>query len=198
MSYAKSLKDLMERLTRLPGIGPRTAERLAFHILHWSDEEAKGLADAIVEVKKKISYCPDCHNLIQDGQCRICTDGYRDRKTICVVGEPNGLAAIENAGHYKGLYHVLLGTLSPLEGVGPDDLTIKPLVRRIKEKDIEEVILATDADAEGEATAHYLGKILKPLGVKVTRLASGIPVGASVDYTDKATLARALDGRREF
>jgi len=196
MSYAKALRDLVHTLTRLPGIGPRSAERVAFHILRHSEEEAKALAEAILDVKKRVAYCPDCHNLIQDDICKICNDGYRDRKSLCVVSQPNSLAAIEGAGEYKGLYHVLLGALSPLDGVGPDDLTIRPLLKRIKEKGIEEVLIATDADVEGEATATYLAKMIKPLGVNVSRLASGMPVGASVDYMDKATLARAIEGRR--
>ena len=198
MSYAKALKDLVQIFTRLPGIGPRSAERIAFHILRKSDEEARVLAEAILEVKKKVSYCPECHNLIQDEVCKICSDGYRDRKIICIVSQPNSLAAVESACEYKGLYHVLLGTLSPLDGVGPDDLTIRPLLKRIKDQGIEEVIIATDADAEGEATAHYLNKVIRPLGPKVSRLASGIPVGASVDYMDRATIARAIEGRNQL
>jgi len=198
MSYVQVLRELIQALSKLPGIGTRTAERLAFHILRMSDEDAKMLSSAILEVKSKVSYCPECHNLIQDGQCRICTDGYRDRKVVCVVSQPNSLAAIERAGEYKGLYHVLQGTLSPLEGTGPEDLTIASLLKRVKGTGIEEVIIATDADAEGEATALYIVKALKPLEVKITRLASGIPVGGSVDYTDRATLARAIEGRRAF
>lgn len=198
MIYPKVVEELMNALCKLPGIGPKTAQRLAFYILRSSKEEARKLADSIIKTKETVFYCKDCFNLSENELCPICEDTTRDKQTICVVEDPRDILAIDKTGSFRGLYHVLLGAINPLEGIGPEDLKIKELLLRLNSNKINEVIIATDSDPEGEATALYLLNILKPLGVKVTRIAHGIPVGSSLEYADRATLSRALEGRHEI
>jgi recombination protein RecR len=196
--HAKPIDDLIEALTKLPGIGRKTASRLAFYILRSSPTEAQGLARAILDVKEKIRLCSICFNLTDEEPCRICQDERRDREILCVVEGPNDLIAIENTGAFNGGYHVLHGTISPLEGVGPDDIKIKELMDRIQRERVVEVILATNPTVEGGATALYLTDLIKPLGVKVTRIAYGIPMGGEIEYSDGMTLSKAIEGRREI
>jgi recombination protein RecR len=196
--YSKSLERLIAALHRLPGIGPKSAQRLAFYILKSPKEEVNELAQAILIGKEKMRSCSICGYISDIDPCSICQDPTRDTSTICVVEEPQDIFVFEKMGEYKGTYHVLVGALSPLDGVGPDDLKIKELVTRIEKGQIKEVILATDPNAEGEATATYLSKLIKPLGVKVTRLALGMPIGGDLEYTDEVTLAKAMEGRREL
>lgn len=196
--YTKSMGDLINELVKMPGIGPRTAERLAFYILKIPKEQARLLSYAIISLKDNITFCKNCFNLSEDETCRVCSDITRDTSLICVVEEPKDIIAIEKTNGYKGLYHVLLGALSPLDGIGPDELKIKELISRIRSTTINEIIIATSSNTEGEATALYLTKLIKPLGVKLTRIAYGIPVGSNLDYTDQATLAKALEGRTEL
>ncbi len=196
--YAESLSKLIQRFGKLPGIGRKTAERLALYILRTSPEETRALAQAIMEVKEKVGYCRICNNLSQEEVCQICEDDTRDRSTICVVEEPHDIIAIEKTQKFRGRYHVLLGALSPLEGIGPGDLKIEQLLERIKSERIEELIIATNCDSEGETTALYLTRIIRPLGVRLTRIAHGIPLGSNLEYADQATLGRALEGRREL
>lgn len=197
MSLPEPVLRLIEELQRLPGIGPKGAQRLAFHILKTPREQADRLTDAVRAVKEQVTYCSVCSNITDSDPCAFCRDADRDRRLICVVEEPQNVAAIEKARDYKGTYHVLMGTLSPLQGIGPDDLKIKSLLTRIGAGGVEEVILATNPTVDGEATAIYLARLLKPLGVRVTRIATGIPVGADLEYTDEVTMHRALEGRRE-
>jgi recombination protein RecR len=197
MSLPEPVLRLIEELQRLPGIGPKGAQRLAFHILKIPREQADRLTDAIRAVREQVTYCSICSNITDTDPCSFCRDADRDRRLICVVEEPQNVAAIEKARDYKGTYHVLMGTLSPLQGIGPDDLKIKSLLSRIGAGGVEEVILATNPTVEGEATAIYLARLLKPLGVRVTRIATGIPVGSDLEYTDEVTMHRALEGRRE-
>ena len=196
--YPQAVIRAIENLNKLPGIGPRTAERLTIFLLKSPTEEVESLATAIGELKEKVSYCSVCGNLSEERQCFICRSAKRDRSLICVVEEPGDVASMEKTNQYKGLYHVLSGAISPLDGIGPENLRIKELLQRIKEEKAQEVILATNPNAEGEATAVYLAQKIKPLGVKLTRLARGIPVGSSLEYVDEVTLGKALDGRREF
>jgi recombination protein RecR len=196
--YAKPIDHLIEALTRLPGIGKKTASRLAFHILRSSSSEAQELARAILDVKEKIRLCSTCFNLTDEDPCRICQDGRRSTEILCVVEGPNDLIAIENTGTFNGRYHVLHGTISPLEGIGPDDLKIKELLGRLQKERISEVILATNPTVEGGTTALYLTDLIKPLGIKVTRIAYGIPMGSEIEYSDGMTLSKALEGRREI
>lgn len=195
--HAKPIDDLIEALTKLPGIGKKTATRLTFHILKSSPSEAERLARAILNVKEKIHLCSTCFNLTDENPCQICQDEKRNSKILCVVEGPNDLIAIENTGAFQGRYHVLHGTLSPLEGIGPEDIKIKELIERIPREGITEVILATNPTVEGGATALYLTEQIKPLGVKVTRIAYGIPMGGEIEYVDGMTLSKALEGRRE-
>ena len=195
-SYARPLMRLLEALEKLPGIGPRSAERMAFYLLRTSREEARQLAQAIEDVKDRLRFCEICFNLSEDERCQICQDPSRDPAALCVVEEPKDVLAIEKTGVYRGLYHVLLGAIAPLEGIGPELLKIDALMRRLSDGAVEEVILATDADKDGEITAAYLSTLIRPTGVKLTRIASGIPVGSHLEYADQATLARALEGRR--
>lgn len=195
--YAKPVARLVEELTKLPGIGPKTAQRLAFHIIGSPREDVHSLALAITEAKEKIGYCRSCFNLTDVNPCEICEDGSRDKGTICVVEEPRDVVALEKTREYKGKYHVLHGAISPMEGVGPGELRIKELISRLTE-DIQEVILATDPNVEGEATAMYLSRLIKPMGIKVTRMAHGMPVGGDLEYVDEVTLSKALEGRREL
>jgi recombination protein RecR len=192
------IQRLVLRLARLPGIGEKTATRLAFHILRAPEAHARELAQAILEVREKIRLCSSCFNLTEDDPCSICTDARRERGVLCVVAQPTDLLAIERSGHYRGRYHVLHGVLSPLDGVGPDDLRIADLVRRLSAEPISEVIVATSPNVEGEATAMYLAKLIKPSGVRVTRIAAGVPIGGELEYVDQVTLSRALDGRRDM
>jgi len=196
--HAKPVDHLIEALTKLPGIGRKTASRLAFHILRSNLSEAQALARAILDVKEKIHLCSICFNLTDEDPCRICQDENRNRELICVVEGPNDLIAIENTGSFNGRYHVLHGTISPLEGVGPDDIKIRELMERLQREEIVEVILATNPTVEGGATALYLTELIKPLGVKVTRIAYGIPMGGEIEYSDGMTLSKALEGRREI
>ena len=192
-----SLENLIARLNRLPGIGVKTAERLAYHILSLSEEDVEGLASALTEAKKRIRYCPVCGNFTEDELCSVCADVKRDRGVICVVKDARDVSYMERMREYRGLYHVLGGTLSPMDGVGPDDIRIKELMARVKEGEVREVILATNPDVEGEATAAYIAKQLKPLGVKTTRIAHGIPIGGNLEYVDEITLFKAIENRRE-
>ncbi len=195
---AKPIDHLIEALTKLPGIGRKTASRLAFHILRSSPSEAQALARAILDVKEKIHLCSVCFNLTDEDPCRICQDENRNREVLCVVEGPNDLIAIENTGAFNGRYHVLHGTISPLDGVGPEDIKIRELMERLQRKGVGEVILATNPTVEGGATALYLTELIKPLGVKVTRIAYGIPMGGEIEYSDGMTLSKALEGRREI
>ena len=192
------LEKLVEEFASLPGIGGKSAQRLAFHVLSLSDQEAQDFADAILEAKRTVTCCPVCRNLTAGGLCPICASPKRDPSTICVVADPRDVVAMERAREYTGRYHVLHGVISPMNHVGPDDLEIKSLVDRVAQGDVKEVIMATNPDTEGEATAMYLSRLLKPFQVKVTRLAYGIPVGSHLEYADDATLLRALEGRREM
>ncbi len=195
--HPKPIDDLIEALTKLPGIGKKTATRLAFHILRGSPSEAERLARAILNVKEKIHLCSICFNLTDEDPCHICQDEKRNPEILCVVEGPNDLIAIENTGTFQGRYHVLHGTLSPLEGVGPEDIKIKELMERIQREGVTEVILATNATVEGGATALYLTEQIKPMGIRVTRIAYGIPMGGEIEYVDGMTLSKALEGRRE-
>jgi recombination protein RecR len=194
---AKPLKTLIDELVKLPGIGKKTATRLAFQILKMPKEEVKALSSAIADIKEKLRLCSVCFNLTDSDICQICTDARRDKATICVVEEPNNIIPIEQGGHYKGLYHILMGAISPIHGVGPEDLKVKELIERIKGQDISEIIIANNTHAEGEATAVYISKLIKPLGVKVTRIAVGLPVGSDLEYIDEVTMSMAIEGRRE-
>jgi recombination protein RecR len=187
---------LVEELQRLPGSGPKSAQRLAFHILKTPREETDRLADAVREVKERVTYCSVCNNITEIDPCVYCRSDARDHRVICVVEEPQNVSAVEKTREFKGLYHVLMGVLSPLQGIGPDDLKIKSLLVRIR-NGVAEVILATNPTVEGEATAIYLARLLKPLGVRVTRIAMGVPVGSDLEYTDEITMQKAMEGRRE-
>ena len=195
-SLPASLVRLIEELQRLPGIGPRGAQRLAFHILKNPREQAERLVEAVRDVKERITYCSVCNNITDADPCGFCSDDKRDRGIICVVEEPQNVSAVEKTREFKGVYHVLMGALSPLQGIGPDDLKIKSLLARIT-NGVGEVILATNPNVEGEATAIYLARLLKPLGVKVTRIAMGVPVGSDLEYADEVTMHKALEGRHE-
>ena len=197
MLYAEPLARLIEELTKLPGIGPRTAQRLAFHLLAAPAEEVRNLADALLTAKRDIGYCSTCYNLTDQDPCRICRSSERDRQIICVVEDPKDVAALEKTREFRGLYHVLHGAISPLDGVGPEDIRIRELIMRLGPGQCKELILATDPDTEGEATAMYIARLTKPLGIRVTRLARGLPVGGELDYADEVTLSKALEGRRE-
>lgn len=195
--FARPIARLIEELSRLPGVGPKTAQRLAFYILSTERAEAISLANAIVEARERLKYCSTCFNLTDDDPCRICASPRRDRSLICVVEEPPDVPAVERTREFRGLYHVLHGAISPMEGIGPDQLRIKELIQRIDDE-VHEVIVATNPNVEGEATAAYLARLLKPLGVRVTRMAHGVPVGGDLEYIDELTLSRALEGRLEM
>ncbi len=197
-SYAPPLARLIEELSKLPTVGPRTAQRLAFHLLSMSSQDAEALANAILDAKSKIRNCSICGNITEADPCAICTNSRRDRSVICVVEDPRDLAAMDRIREFTGLYHVLQGAISPLDGIGPDDLRIAELLHRVAGGEVREVIVATNPRVEGEATALYLSKVLKPLGVRVTRIAHGLPVGGDLEYADEVTLARALEGRRDL
>ncbi len=192
---SNSMQRAVEELAKLPGIGKKSAQRLVFYLLKIPRDEVISLAKSLVDVKDKASYCSICFNITEKSPCSICTNSKRDRSTICVVEEVNDVLAFEKTGEYKGLYHVLGGALSPLDGIGPDDLKIKELLARLNNEEVKEVILANNPNVEGEATALYLAKLIKPLGRKITRIARGIPVGTDIEYADEITLTRALEGR---
>ncbi len=196
--FPASLENLIDKFAALPGVGRKSAQRLAFHLLGLPDAEAVSFADAILDAKKNVHTCRVCQNLTEGELCAICASDRRDKSTICVVSEPRDVLSIERGREYNGSYHVLHGVLSPMNHIGPDDLRIKELLKRVAEEDVQEVIMATNPDTEGEATAMYLSRLLKPFGVRVTRLAYGIPVGANLEFTDDATLSRALEGRTEL
>ena len=196
--YAKPLAKLIAELSKLPGIGGKSAQRLAYYILSLSDEEAKALADSITNAKTNMRYCSVCGNLTDVDPCPICSDSSRDGSLICVVESPRDVAAMERVREFKGLYHVLNGVISPMDGVGPEDINIRSLIVRLQQNDVKEVILATNPNIEGEATAMYIARLIKPSGIKVTRIAHGLPVGGDLEYADEVTLSKAMEGRREL
>ena len=196
--FAPPVERLIEEFAKLPGIGQKTAQRLAFHIIDMPQERVEKLAETMVSARKTIRYCKECLTLTDQELCPICSDKTRNQKVICVVAEPRDVIAFERTKEYKGLYHVLHGTLSPMGHVGPDDIRIRELVKRVAEEETEEVILATNPDTEGEATAMYISRLLQPFGIKITRLAYGIPVGGHLEFVDEVTLTRALEGRKEL
>jgi recombination protein RecR len=196
MMYEGVVQDLIDELGRLPGVGPKSAQRIAFHILAADPIDVQRLVDALREVKEKVRFCTICGNVAEEDQCRICRDPRRDLTILCVVEEPKDVVAIEKTREFKGRYHVLGGAISPIEGIGPDDLRIRELMTRLSDTSITEVILATDPNLEGEATATYLARLISPLEVAVSRLASGLPVGGDLEYADEVTLGRAFEGRR--
>ena len=191
------VQSLVDELGRLPGVGPKSAQRIAFYLLKAAPEDAKRLARAIVEAKERVSWCRRCFNFAEGELCVYCRDDRRDPTLLCVVEEPRDIVAVERTQEYRGRYHVLLGAISPIEGIGPDQLKVKELLARVNDEGVQEVILATNPNIEGEATAMYLARLLKPLGLRVTRIASGLPVGGDLEYADEVTLGRALEGRRE-
>ena len=195
-TYAGPVQDLIDELGRLPGVGPKSAQRIAFHLLKLPKDDALRLAKSIVEAKDRVAWCSRCFNLSEGELCGICSDDRRDGHTLCVVEEPKDLVAVEKTGEFKGRYHVLQGAISPIEGIGPDQLRVKELLARIEPEGVTEIILCTNPNIEGEATAMYLGRLLTPLGISVTRIASGLPVGGDLEYADELTLGRALEGRR--
>lgn len=196
--FPAALENLVDRFASLPGIGRKSAQRLAFHVLSLPDAEAKAFAEAILDAKSNVHCCRICQNLTEGDVCSVCASPARDKSTICVVSEPRDVASIERGHEYNGTYHVLHGVLSPMSHVGPDDIRIKELLVRVADSEVEEVIMATNPDTEGEATAMYISRLLKPFGVKTTRLAYGIPVGSNLEFTDDATLSRAIEGRTEI
>ncbi|WP_017609374.1 recombination mediator RecR [Nocardiopsis xinjiangensis] len=196
--YEGAVQSLIDELGRLPGVGPKSAQRIAFHLLSAENADVKRLVNALVEVKEKVRFCSVCGNVAEEEQCRICRDARRDPAVVCVVEESKDVVAIERTREFRGRYHVLGGAISPIEGVGPDDLRVKELMSRLADGQITEIILATDPNLEGEATATYLARLVKPMGLKVTRLASGLPVGGDLEYADEVTLGRAFEGRRSL
>jgi recombination protein RecR len=196
--YPEPVARLIEALQRLPGIGPKTAQRLAFFLLKRPADEVGELSVALTELKTRIIHCTRCFNVTEEDLCRICRDPARDSRSLCVVEEPNDLLALERTGEFKGRYHVLLGALSPLDGIGPEDIKVRELLVRLDGEQVDEVILATNPSVEGEATAIYLAKLMKPLGVRITRIARGLPVGGDLEYADEVTLSKALEGRKEM
>jgi len=198
VNYEGPVQDLIEELGRLPGIGPKSAQRLAFHLLSADPADVSRLARALTEMKERVRFCVRCFNVSEHEQCRICRDARRDPTVLCVVEEPRDLLAIEKTGEFRGRYHVLGGAISPIDGVGPDQLHVKELVVRLGEEDIAEVVLATNHNIEGDATASYLARLLKSMEVRVSRIASGLPVGGDLDYADEVTLGRAFAGRRDL
>ena len=197
MSLPEPLSRLVEQLQKLPGIGAKSAQRLAFHLLRNPREECERLCDAIRDVKERVTYCSACNNITDTDPCAFCTSDSRDHRVICVVEEPQNVSVVEKTREFRGVYHVLMGVMSPLHGIGPDDLKIRGLLQRVGAGGVTEVILATNPTVEGEATALYLARLLKPLGVRVTRIAMGIPVGSDLEYADEVTMTRAMEGRRE-
>ena len=195
--YAGPVQDLIDELGRLPGVGPKSAQRIAFHLLKLPKDDALRLARSISEVKDRVSFCRRCFNIAEGEECGLCSDPRRDATVVCVVEEPRDIVAVEKTGEFRGRYHVLQGAISPIEGVGPDQLRVKELLARLDAEGIAEIILCTNPNLEGEATAMYLSRLIKPLGIRVTRIASGLPVGGDLEYADELTLGRALEGRRE-
>ncbi|MCW2798112.1 recombination mediator RecR [Nocardioides sp.] len=195
--YAGPVQDLIDELGRMPGVGPKSAQRIAFHLLKLPREDALRLAVAITEVKDRVAFCEQCFNVSEGPRCGICLDERREAHVLCVVEEPKDIVSVEKTHEYRGRYHVLQGAISPIEGIGPDQLKVKELLARLDPEGVTEVILCTNPNIEGEATAMYLARLLKPLGIKVTRIASGLPVGGDLEYADELTLGRALEGRRE-
>jgi recombination protein RecR len=195
--YAAPVQDLIDELGRLPGVGPKSAQRIAFHLLKIDKPDALRLAQAIAEVKDRVSFCTRCFNVSETEECALCRDLGRDSRLLCVVEEPRDLVAVERTSEFKGRYHVLQGAISPIDGIGPESLKIRELLARLEPEGVEEVILCTNPNIEGEATAMYLARLLKPLGLRVTRIASGLPVGGDLEYADELTLGRALEGRRD-
>jgi recombination protein RecR len=198
VTTVRPMAQLIEELHKLPGIGPKNAQRLAYFLLHAPEEQARALAEAIIAVKEKIIFCSVCQNITEVDPCAVCQDEQRDRSKICIVEKPLDILPLERTRGYNGLYHVLHGAISPMEGVGPDDLRIRELLARLKNSSVQETILATNPNLEGEATAMYLQRLIAPLGIKVTRLARGLPFGSSLEYADEVTLTRALEGRQEI
>ncbi len=198
MRYAAPIARLLEELERLPGIGPKSAQRVAYFLLRSDEESAGRLAEAILEVKRAIHFCPRCFNFAEDELCSICADPERDATMLCVVEEPRDVPAIERTGEFRGLYHVLQGAISPIDGIGPEQLRIRELILRLSDETTAEVVIATNPNVEGETTALYLARLIKPLGIRVTRIASGLPVGGDLEYADEVTLGRALEARREM
>ena len=196
--YARPLNKLIAELGKLPGIGGKTAQRLAFHILSLPAEEARSLSDAITEAREKMRFCSVCGNLTDTDPCSICSDSARDHSVICVVESPRDVYALERVREFSGVYHVLNGVISPMEGKGPEDINLRSLIVRLQENDVKEVILATNPNVEGEATAMYIAKLIKPAGIKVTRIAHGLPVGGDLEYADEVTISKAMEGRREL
>ncbi|MDR3294252.1 MAG: recombination mediator RecR [Clostridiales Family XIII bacterium] len=196
--YAKPLSKLISELSRLPGIGGKSAQRLAFHILSLGEREVSALAEAILEAKREMKYCSVCGNLTDADPCGVCADAARDRSLICVVENPRDVAAVERTREYGGLYHVLHGAISPMDGIGPEDINLKQLLLRLQSDEVKEVILATNPNIEGEATAMYAARLIKPVGIRVSRIAHGIPVGGDLEYADEITLSKAIEGRREI
>jgi recombination protein RecR len=194
--YEGVVQDLIDELGRLPGVGPKSAQRIAFHVLAADPSDVRRLAAVLIEVKDTVKFCTTCGNVAQETQCRICLDPRRDLTVLCVVEEPKDIVAVERTREYRGRYHVLGGAISPIDGIGPDDLRIRELMARLADDTVTEIILATDPNTEGEATASYLARLLKPMGLTVTRLASGLPVGGDLEYADEVTLGRAFEGRR--
>jgi recombination protein RecR len=195
--YEGAVQNLIDELGRLPGVGPKSAQRIAFHLLRVAPEDARRLAKSILDAKERVTWCRRCFNISEGELCGFCRDERRDATVLCIVEEPRDIVAIERTAEFRGRYHVLQGAISPIEGIGPEQLRIKELLARINEEDVQEVILATNPNIEGEATAMYLARLLKPLGIRVTRIASGLPVGGDLEYADEVTLGRALEGRRE-
>lgn len=198
LSYAHSIQSLIKEFSKMPGIGARTAERLAFYVLKLPQEDAERLSQSILKIKSTIRFCKICNNLSEGEFCLVCQDNGRDRSIICVVEEPNDVSAIEKTGKFNGVYHVLLGRLSPLDGIGPESLKIKELIERVKKNEIKELMIATNSDTEGETTALYIAKLFRPCKLRITRLAYGIPVGSDLKYADLATLTKAIEGRIEI
>jgi len=198
MQYIAPLAKLIEHFRALPGIGSKTAVRLAYHVLDMDPAQAKALADSILEAKEKIGFCSVCYNLTDQDPCQICASEKRDHSVICVVEQPQDVAAMERMRDFQGVYHVLHGALSPLEGVGPDQIRVKELLARLTDERVQEVIMATNPNVEGEATAMYIAKLLKPMGIKVTRIAHGLPIGGDLEYADEVTLSKAMENRREI
>lgn len=198
MEYTRPLAQLIDQFQKFPGIGPKSAQRMAFYLLKWNENDVQKFAETMLEAKQTIKYCEECFNLSSQSPCEICSSSKRDKSTICVVAEPKDLIAIEKTNEYKGVYHVLQGLISPLDGVGPDDIKIKELLVRVSDEQVKEVILAINPTVEGEATSLYLNKILKPFGIKVTRIAFGLPMGGDLEYVDELTILKALEGRVEF
>ncbi|MDZ4178188.1 MAG: recombination mediator RecR [Coriobacteriia bacterium] len=198
MRYAAPIARLLEELERLPGVGPKSAQRLAYHILRADPEAADRLAAAIVDVKRSIHFCPRCYNFAEQELCEICSAVDRDPSFVCVVEEPRDVVAIERTGEFRGLYHVLQGAISPIDGIGPEQLRVRELLDRLAPGEVTEVLIATNPNVEGETTALYLARLIKPLGVRVTRIASGLPVGGDLEYADEVTLGRALEARRDM